>query len=501
MKKISFNNTVKVMIIIILGKIFGLIRDALIARNFGLSIENDIYTLALGSTMLLISISYGITNAFIPLYNSMLSSKSKEENNYFINNLITIITIVALVLGLIFGSFAKSIITILAPTIAGDNYSLQQAIFLFRIMIVSIIFIGAQSILSGVLQNHNHFTEVAFGPVTPNIINIIYLLIFINFYGLIGFGVFTTIGFLMMLLILVPRYIKLGYKYRPALNFKQEELKVLFRSVAPIIFSTSLAQINIFILRFYAGKLPKGAISSLEYANKINMLVYEVIGQAIILIVYPKLAKLLNKDSYEDFNKEVARGIIVILMLTVPAAAALLLLGKSVIAVYLMRGKFGYSEVLQTAAVLKFYIPTIIFYGIRDLISRAFFSVNKAKVAAINSIVCIGLNFIFAPIFLKLLGAPGLALGNSLAVTVSCLTFYYQLKKETKITLEKEIRINILKIVVASLLMLVLIYLIIPYINSSLILIAISFTLGVPTYFLTLYALRLQDFKELFKIK
>jgi len=66
MKKISFNNTVKVMIIIILGKIFGLIRDALIARNFGLSIENDIYTLALGSTMLLISISYGITNAFIP---------------------------------------------------------------------------------------------------------------------------------------------------------------------------------------------------------------------------------------------------------------------------------------------------------------------------------------------------------------------------------------------------------------------------------------------------
>ena len=102
------------------------------------------------------------------------------------------------------------------------------------------------------------------------------------------------------------------------------------------------------------------------------MLVYEVIGQAIILIVYPKLAKLLNKDSYEDFNKEVARGIIVILMLTVPAAAALLLLGKYVIAVYLMRGKFGYSEVLQTAAVLKFYIPTIIFYGIRDLISRAF---------------------------------------------------------------------------------------------------------------------------------
>ena len=140
-----------------------------------------------------------------------------------------------------------------------------------------------------------------------------------------------------MLLILVPRYIKLGYKYRPVINLKQEEIKLLFINVAPIVFSTSLAQINIFILRIYAGKLPQGGISSVEYANKINMLVYEVIGQAIILIVYPKLGKLLNKDTYDGFNKEVAKGIILILLLTIPAAAALLLLGESVIAVYLMR--------------------------------------------------------------------------------------------------------------------------------------------------------------------
>ena len=187
MKKISFNSTLKVMFIIILGKIFGLIRDALIASNFGLSIENDIYTFALGSTMLLISVSYGITNAFIPLYNTMLSSKTKEENNYFVNNLITIITIVAVVVVLICVIFTKNIIALLAPTIAEDNRSFQQAIIMFRVMIISIIFIGAQSVLSGVLQNHNHFTEVALGPISPNIINIIYLLIFINFYGLIGF--------------------------------------------------------------------------------------------------------------------------------------------------------------------------------------------------------------------------------------------------------------------------------------------------------------------------
>lgn len=501
MKKISFNSTLKVMFIIILGKIFGLIRDALIASNFGLSIENDIYTFALGSTMLLISVSYGITNAFIPLYNTMLSSKTKEENNYFVNNLITIITIVAVVVVLICVIFTKNIIALLAPTIAEDNRSFQQAIIMFRVMIISIIFIGAQSVLSGVLQNHNHFTEVALGPISPNIINIIYLLIFINFYGLIGFGAFTAIGFLMMLLVLVPRYIKLGYRYRPVLNIKQEEIKELFKNVAPIIFSTSLAQINIFILRFYAGKLPQGSISSVEYANKINMLVYEVIGQAIILIVYPKLGKLLNKDNYDGFNKEIAKGIIVILMLTVPAAAALFLLGKPIIAVYLMRGNFGYQEVIQTASVLLYYIPTIVFYGIRDLISRAFFSVNKAKVAAFNSVICIGLNFIIAPIFLKILGAPGLALGNSLAVTISCLVFYYQLKKETKITLDKKVIINIFKIITASLIMIGLIYIIIPYIQSSLWLILVSFLLGVPAYFATLYALRFRDFKELLKIK
>lgn len=501
MKKISFNSTLKVMFIIILGKIFGLIRDALIASNFGLSIENDIYTFALGSTMLLISVSYGITNAFIPLYNTMLSSKTKEENNYFVNNLITIITIVAVVVVLICVIFTKNIIALLAPTIAEDNRSFQQAIIMFRVMIISIIFIGAQSVLSGVLQNHNHFTEVALGPISPNIINIIYLLIFINFYGLIGFGAFTAIGFLMMLLVLVPRYIKLGYRYRPVLNIKQEEIKELFKNVAPIIFSTSLAQINIFILRFYAGKLPQGSISSVEYANKINMLVYEVIGQAIILIVYPKLGKLLNKDTYDGFNKEVAKGIILILLLTIPAAAALLLLGESVIAVYLMRGNFGYSEVLQTAAVLKYYMPTIIFYGIRDLISRAFFSINKAKTAAINSIICIGLNFLFAPLFLQVLGAPGLALGNSLAVTISCLIFYYQLKKETKLFLEKRLLINVCKIITATIIMTTLIYIIMAYVSSSLWLILTSFLLGVPTYFASLYGLKFRDFKELLKIK
>ena len=74
-KKLA-NSSLIVMIILVVSKFLGLIRDSLMAKSFGL---NDVQSFALGTTMLFISISYGITAVLIPIHSKIKEIKDDYE--------------------------------------------------------------------------------------------------------------------------------------------------------------------------------------------------------------------------------------------------------------------------------------------------------------------------------------------------------------------------------------------------------------------------------------
>lgn len=171
----ALKSSVFVMLLIILGKVFALIRDSLIAAKFGATDITDIYNFSLGIVYLLTTISYGLTTTFIPIHTENLENGNKKESNKFVNNVLNTFSIGTIILTILMIIFAKYIIYIFAPGFQKDLIVLNTSIKITRIMLLSLIFISLQSVITGVLQSHKQFLEPAAMAMVSNIVYIIYL--------------------------------------------------------------------------------------------------------------------------------------------------------------------------------------------------------------------------------------------------------------------------------------------------------------------------------------
>lgn len=504
-KKIYYSSFI-ITLIVIMGKFVGIVRDALIAKNFGLTYINDVYMFSLGTTMLLISLGYGLTTTLIPIHSKILENESKEYQNTFANNIITVtllFTIICVILGI---GLASPIIKAFAPAFTENTKVFSEAKLVLRIMFISFIFMGVQSVISAINQCHKEFMESASMPIFSNILYIVYLIFFLNVFGLRGFAVTTVIGFFIMLSVNVPRYRALGYRFKLYINFKDKNLIKLSKLMLPIMFSSSLIQINLFILRAFAGRLEDGSISSVEYANKINMIVYEVFAVAINMVIYPSLASHSSSKDKKNFFETLNKGFILILLVLVPAAVGIFILRESVITVYLKRGAFGDKEVMMTSSALIYYIPSMVAYGVRELLNRAFYSLDKVKITIYNSVLNAALTLLLCKILINSLGVPGLTLANSLSVIICNLLLFYKLYSKAGNGNNKRLYNSIIKIIAASAFMGSIVYIMNRFILnifnlstwSSLVTLCLCAIIGVFTYIIIILFLRLDEFNFLF---
>lgn len=501
-------SSIIVMVLLVIGKVLAFVRDALIAAKFGTTIETDIYMFAFGAVMLLTSIGYGLTTTFIPIHTENIEKKTFKERNEYVNKLLNVFmlfTIIVTVLGII---FAKYIIIICAPGFTKNPSVFSMAVQIIRIMFLSLIFVGMQSIITGVLQAHKYFFEPSAMSIASNLIYVVYLVLLPDKYGILGFGVATVLGFFSQYIINVPRFKALGYKYEFVLDFKDKDIIRLFKLMLPIIISTSLIQINLFINRSFATNLYEGAVSILDFSNKVTMLVYEVFAVAISTVVYPTLATHAANKNNAEYNKALGRSINMIFLILIPAAVGIIVLRIPIISVIFKRGQFVENSVIQTAEALLFFSPAIIFYGLRDILSRAFYSLKDTKTPMINSFFGILFNFILSFVLVKIMKVSGLTLAASISTGMITLLLFYNLNIKVKGINVKNIITEFIKILISSAVMGAVVYIIYKILGAhlastmkgNLIIILISVIAALPVYIICAYILKIKELKEILNI-
>lgn len=494
-----------VMLLIIVGKILALIRDALIAAKFGATYVTDIYNFALGIVYLLTTVSYGLTTTFIPLHWEHIQKGNKEERYNFVNNVISICCFFTIIVTGILILFSRQIIYIFAHGFTSNNLIFNESVGIVRILLLSLIFVALQSVVTGVLQAHKKFYEPAAMALMSNLVYIIYLVFLTSKYGMKGFAVATVIGFFVQFAINVPRYRKLGYRYKFVLNMRDDHALQMFKMMIPVIISTSLIQLNVFVNRSFATNIYFGAVTILDYANKVNTLAYEVFAIGIAMIIYPTLSELAVKNDVLKYKKALVNAINAIMIIMVPAAVAIAVLRYPLIYVIFKRGAFTQQASNLTSSTLLFYCPAMVAYSLRDILNKAFYSVKDVKTPMINSFIGILLNVIINFFIIKYMKVPGLAVATSVSALITTLLMLFKLNNKLKGIKLHKIFIVFLKIMVSSIIMGIVIYfvnnacknLIFSVMLGSIISIIICFILGSVTYFACLYFLKVQEFMYL----
>ena len=144
------------MIITILSKVFGLLREKALAYFFGAGLVADIFLIAFQLPMTFTNVISGaVANGYIPMYDRIKSDDGKVKADKFTTNLANILFVISLVVTVFSIIFAKPLVKLMAEGFTGEK--LELAVFVSRVAMLSIAITAVSSIYKAYLQIYGKF--------------------------------------------------------------------------------------------------------------------------------------------------------------------------------------------------------------------------------------------------------------------------------------------------------------------------------------------------------
>ena len=221
------------MIVTIVAKLFGLLREKALAYFFGTAILADVFLVAFQIPMTFTNVISGATaNGYIPIYDNVKQSKSKKEADLFTSNLTNIIFILSFVVSIIGIIFARPLVKLMAIGFKAEE--LELCVLITRIAMLSLGATSVFSIFKAYLQIERKFIVSVAHASGMNIIIIISMWISSNF-GDIYLGIGILVAFVFQYIIFLPYIRKSGYRHKFGFNFEDENLKAMLKIIVPVL--------------------------------------------------------------------------------------------------------------------------------------------------------------------------------------------------------------------------------------------------------------------------
>jgi len=447
-----------------LSRIFGFIRDMVVAAFFGAGIATDAFFVAFRIPNLLRRLlgEGSLTVAFIPVFTEYLKTKSRESALELASIALTFLSIVLVLVSMAGVLLSPFIVSLMAPGFLKNPEQFDLAVFLTRIMFPYIFFISLVALCMGILNSLRHFAAPALAPVVLNISMILTTLLLHRSFKqpITALAVGVMLGGALQLAMQWPVMIRMGAILKPNFHFRHPGMKRVGRLLIPTLVGSGIYQINIFVGTILASMLPKGSVSFLYYADRVVELPLGVFAIAVGTASLPSLSAQVAKGLFEDFKKTISFSLRLILFITIPATIALIALREPIVSVLFQRGAFDAYSTQMTAQALLFYTIGLWAFSVIRVIDSAFFSLqdrkSPLKAAAVSLIVNVGLSVLL----MFPLKHGGLALATSAASAVNVLMLSYILWKKIGTFLDTQFYSSVAKACVASVVMAVSFYLV-----------------------------------------
>ncbi|MDK2820478.1 MAG: putative peptidoglycan lipid flippase [Clostridia bacterium] len=441
-----------VLLINLVSRILGFVRDASIAAFFGAGPDTDAYMVAYTIPYFLQTIlGMAFVTVMVPEITTYLVRGDRNQG-WRVASAIGNWTVICLSLITVIGiALAPVLICLMAPGFSGTVTTL--AIKLTRIMFLSITFMGTGMLISGILNAGYIFTSPALAPAVSNLV-IIGTVIFVgSTYGITGLAVGTVLSFVAFLIIQLPDLLRLDFRYNWSLMASHPAVRRIGRHLLPVCLSLAVVQIYLATNRFFASQLAPGSITALDFGNRLVNLPLGVFVGSVTTAIFPSLAEQAALGNRKEMAHLTDRGLGLVSLLIIPAAVGLIVLREPLVQLVFQRGAFAPRATYMTAVAVLFYSVGLLAQAMHPILTRAFYALQEVLVPVVAGMLSIVLNIIFSYILLPQLGHGGLALSNSLAATIYALILYFNLNRRLPELKANILLTTIFRIVVAALIM------------------------------------------------
>lgn len=418
-------SSIIVIALFALGKFTGLIRARLVSTTFGTGPEFDAFTAAnqLPEVFFTVIAGGSLAAAFIPVYSKYLTAGGENKSARLANTILTLVILVLggmSLLGAVFAPWLAS--AVLVPDFPPAQQQLTAEIM--RVIFIQTTLFGISGVLSSILNAHQHFALPALAPVALDIGYAVGIFLFVPSMGIIGLAWGTVVGGVLHILIQLPALWRFRYRYRPVLDLRIAGVREIIWLMGPRIVTLGTIQFaDLFIIRLASG-LPVGSTSAYFYAYALMQLPETLFGTAVALVVFPTMAELYNTGDLESLKRTFARTLSIIWTLTIPSAAALVLLGRPVIGVLLGGGQFDARSEALVYAVLVVFSVRVVSEATLEMVARLFYAQHNTYIPMFAYLGWLVVMVRMAYALVGRFGIVALALASSVSFTLLAIVLF-----------------------------------------------------------------------------
>jgi len=441
----------------LLSQFLALLRDRILAAQFGASHTLDLYYAAFRIPDFLFATVASLLSLYALL--PILSKLEQENPGYliaFLRDTLWVFFIGMACIGAIAAFFVPELVQILMPGIAVDPASKAELILLIRILLLQPILLGASNTLASLTQLRHRFVLYSVSPLLYNI-GIIFGAVFLYpRFGIGGLGWGVVIGALLHMLVQVPFFFS---EPREAHLGRTKMLKSFWEVLAlsiPRTLALAAGQISLLAITALASLLSAGSIAVFTFGYNLQAVPLTIIGVSYSVAAFPTLARLFAAGKKQEFSQYIETALRHIIFWSMPAMVFIIVLRAQLVRVILGAGQFDWSATRLVAAALALLILSLAAQSISLLIARAYYAAGNTRkplyYGIVDVVVSVGSSIFLIELFhssqfmrdfieaiFRVSGIPGttvlmLALGLSLGSIAECVVSFFFFCKDFSIS-------------------------------------------------------------------
>ena len=418
----------------LLSRILGFVRDFVIARMLGAGSVTDAFFVAFRIPNLLrrLFAEGAFSQAFVPILAEYKNKRLPEETHQLVSRVATLLGLVVAVVAVVGMIFTPFIIWASAPGFIQNPAKFELTVTLTRITFPYIFFMALVALGGGILNTWSRFTIPAVTPVLLNLSFIVMALWASPYFSqpVMALGWAVILGGVLQLALQLKPLANIGMLPRWDLYWRDPGVNRILKLMAPAILGVSVSQISLLINTVFASFLPNGSVSWLYYADRLMEFPSGMLGVALGTVLLPSLSKLHSQKAEAHFSSMLDWGIRLCLLLTLPAALSLALLGIPLIVTLFYYGAFSAESVMQTRLALAAYSVGLVGIIMVKILAPAFYARQDVKTPVRFGILTLIatqlMNLVF--IFWLHLNHAGLALSIGLGACLNASLLLWKLK-------------------------------------------------------------------------
>lgn len=430
----------------IFSQVLALVRDRLLAYNFGAGEVLDVYYAAFRIPDLIFVGVASLVSVYvlIPFIAEKATDKAVKE---FISNIFSFFALLIISVSAIVFIFTPQIVSSLFPGIADS----ETLVLLTRILLLQPMLLGLSNLFASITQINQRFILYAVSPLLYNIGIIIGILFLYPIYGIVGLVYGVILGAVFHMAIQIPFITK--KKLLPSFRiFDIKEILSVISLSLPRTITLSANQIVLLLMISVASLLDSGSITVFSFSLNLQSVPLAIIGVSYSVAAFPTLARLFTNGSRKEFIIQINVAMRHIIFWSVPAIAFIIVLRAQLVRVVLGSGAFDWSDTRLTAAALALFVISLTAQAIVLLLVRGYYAAGDTKkpllIALISAVVSLSSAYYLMMLFiesqgfrlfmeslLRVEGIPGtevlmLPLGYSIGVLVNALLLLISFQKD-----------------------------------------------------------------------